>query len=139
MATSVFDDKAVIPNDGMVDTVLGDKAQVWDKIKSYVFENYQDITCNWKYANKKSGWVLIFTQKKRVLFYFVPCGEYFRLVFVFGDKAMEEIKHTSLPKHIMEMISVATICASGHTCFIDVKQKNDFESILTLLRIKSDL
>ena len=138
MATSILDDKDIIPNDGMVDTVLADKAQIWDKTKSHILENYQDIEYNWKYANKKSGWVLIFTQKKRTLFYFIPRSEYFRLAFIFGDKAMKEIEHTSLPKHIIDMISDATTCAAGHSCFIDVKEENDLEPILTLLRIKYD-
>ena len=51
-------------------------------------------------------------------------------MFIFGDKAMTKIELASLPKHIEEMISAATICAVGHTCFIDVKHENDFEPIV---------
>ena len=137
MATSVFDDKAIVPDDSMVGLVLADKVRVWDEVKSHVLGNYQDVTYGWKYANKKAGWVLVFAQKKRTLFYFVPCSGYFRLGFVFGEKAMREIEGVSLPEHIVEMISAASICAAGHSFFVDVKDEGDFEAILVLLRIKA--
>ena len=43
MATSIFDDKSVVPNDSMVDDVIADKRPLWEKLKSHVTENYQDI------------------------------------------------------------------------------------------------
>jgi len=136
MATSIFDNSAITPTDDMVSLALADIKPAWDMLMSHVSDNFQDITYNWKFANKKAGWALIFSQKKRTLFYFIPSSEYFRIALVFSDKAMCEVEQTSLPKHIGEMISAATTCASGHSFFIDVKDKSDVESIFTLLKIK---
>jgi len=138
MATSIFDDSAITPTDEMVSDALAEKKHVWDMIMTNVSKNFPDIECNWKFANKKAGWVLIFSQKKRTLFYFIPRSGDFRIALVFSDKAMKSIEQASLPGHIKEMISAATTCASGHSCFIDIKDEGDVEPILTLLKIKRD-
>ena len=138
MATSIFDDNIITPTDEMVSLALADTKFAWDMIMSHVSDNFQDIAYNWKFANKKAGWVLIFSQKKRTLFYFIPRSEYFRIAIVFGDNAMKNVEQTSLPEHIKEMISAATTCASGHSCFIDVKDVSDVEPVLALLKIKSE-
>ena len=139
MATSIFDDKAIIPNNDMVDAVLADTNILWDKIKSYVSENYQGISQEWKYYSKKAGWNLVFKQKKRTLFYFVPCQSWFIIAFVLGEKAVNTALQSPLPNNVKEAISDAAVCAMGHSFFVDVKDEQDLEPVFTIMRIKEEI
>jgi len=138
MATSIFDNKAVIPDDAMVDTVLADMKPFWDAVKAHVAENYRGIMQSWKYYSKKAGWSLVFKAKDRTLFYFIPCDGYFRIALVFGEKAVSAAKQSSIPEHIKETISAAAAYVEGKSFFVDVKNEADVEPVLTLLRIKDE-
>jgi len=138
MATSIFDDKGIIPDDNSVDAVLADTKTLWDTIKSHVSANYQGIDQEWKYYSKKAGWNLVFKQKKRTLFYFVPCQGCFIIAFVLGEKAVNIAMQSSLPDNVKEAISAAEVCAMGHSFFVDVKGEKDLEPVFTLLKIKEE-
>ncbi|MDR0767509.1 MAG: DUF3788 domain-containing protein [Methanosarcinales archaeon] len=138
MATSIFDDKAAIPNDEMVGAVLADTNAFWEKLKSYVIENYPGISQDWKFYSKKAGWSLVFKQKSRTLFYFVPCHEYFMIAFVLGEKAAKTAEQSSISEHIKKTIAAATPYVEGKSFFVDVKNEKDLESVYTLLKIKEE-
>ena len=138
MATSIFDDKSIIPNHNMVDTILDDKKALWDKLKFHVAENYHGIIQEWKMYSKKTGWNLVFKHKKRTLFYFVPCDNYFMIAFVFGAKAIDTALQSSISEGIKEAISDADVCAMGHTFLATVNNEHDLNDVITLLRIKNE-
>jgi len=138
MATSIFDEKATIPNDEMVSIVLADTNGLWDKLKSHVINNYNDIIQDWKFYSKKAGWSLIFKQNKRTLFYFVPCDGYFMIAFVFGGKAEKVAEQSSIPEHIKKTIASAAPYVEGKSFFVDVKNEEDVDSVCTLTKIKNE-
>lgn len=138
MATSIFDDKGVIPNDDMVSMVLADKNVLWERLKNYVSESYHDTNQSWKYYSKKAGWSLVFKKKDRTLFYFIPCDAYFKISFVFGDKATNTAEQSLLPEHIKMAISTAPKYAEGKSFFVDVKEESDLEPVMTLMKIKDE-
>lgn len=139
MATSIFDDKAIIPDDSMVACALADQMVLWDSLKSHVMGNVEDINQGWKYYSKKSGWTLIFKKKDRTLFYFVPCSGYFRIGFVFGEKAVRAAEKAPVPEHIIETILAAAAHVEGRSFFVDIKDKKDLEIVFTLLKIKEEI
>jgi len=138
MATSIFDDKAIIPDDEMVDTVIANTNGLWNKLKSHVLESCQGINQEWKFYSKKAGWSLIFKQNKRTLFYFVPCDGYFKIALVLGEKAEKVAEQSSIPEHIKKIIASAPSYVEGRSFFIDVKDKKDLEPVFTLLKIKEE-
>jgi len=138
VATSIFTDKAVVPNDNMVDTVLADKKPLWDKLKSHVAENYQGINREWKMYSKKAGWNLVFKKEKRTLFYFVPCDHYFMIAFVFGTKAVDTAMQSDISDNVKKEIFDADVCASGHTFITAINNEQDLGDVITLLRIKDE-
>ena len=138
MATSIFDEKAVIPNDEMVREVLANANEFWDKLKLHVVNNYNDIVQEWKFYSKKAGWSLIFKQNKRTLFYFIPCAGYFMIAFVFGEKAEKMAKQSYIPEHIKKTIASATPYIEGKSFFVDVKNEEDVDAVYTLLKIKKE-
>ena len=136
MATSIFDDKAIIPNDSMVETAIADTKPLWEKLQSHVAENYQGINSEWKMYSKKSGWNLVFRQGKRTLFYFVPCKDHFIIAFVLSEKAVETALHSPISEKAKAEIRDADVCAMGHSFFVYVKSEQDLEDVVTLLKIK---
>ena len=136
MATSIFDDKTVVPNDSMVDDAIADKKPLWDKMKSHVAENYQGIDQEWKMYSKKAGWSLVFKRGKRTLFYFVPCENHFIIAFVLGGKAVETAMQSPISDSTKEAISGADVCAMGHSFYVTVESKQDLEDAIALLKVK---
>jgi len=138
MATSFFDNRAIIPDDSIVDAVLVDTKSLWDKLKAHVLENYQGINQIWKYYSKKSGWSLVFKIKDRTLFYFIPCDGYFKISLVFGEKAVKAAAQSSIPECIKDTIFAAIPYIEGKSFFVDVKNEKDLESLFVLLKIKNE-
>ena len=136
MATSIFDDKAVVPSDSMVEMAIADKKSLWDNLKSHVAENYQGISSEWKMYSKKAGWNLVFKKSKRTFFYFVPCESHFIIAFVLGEKAVETALLSPVSEKAKAEIQDADVCAMGHSFFVYVKSEQDLEDVFTLLKIK---
>jgi len=139
MATSIFDNKAVTPNEDMVNSAIGVSKPLLDKLHSHIEENYQGLTNEWKMYSKNSGWNLIFKQKKRTMLYFVPCDNHFIIAFVLGEKAVESALQSSISDKTRAEINDAATCAMGHSFFIYVRTEQDLNDVFTLLKIKADL
>ena len=137
MATSFFDEKAILPDDHMVDGVLADTKDLWGKLKAHVAVHYQGIDQSWKYYSKKAGWSLVFKGKNSALFYFIPCEGYFKISLVFGKKAVQAAERSAIPEHIKETIAAAVPYVEGKSFFVDVKDEKDVEAVCALLKIKA--
>lgn len=139
MATSIFDVKEQIPDDDNIAEVLGNTKKLWDTLKTHIFENYKGVKDEWKFYSKKSGWTLVFKKKSRTLLYFIPCKEYFKVFFVFGENAINAAKNSRLPEQIMKRIFEAATYVEGTSFDVDVKNEQDLESVYTLLKIKDEV
>ena len=138
MATSIFADKAILPTDEMVNEVLKNNQALWDQLQAHLLQNYSDIEKQWKYYSNKAGWTLVVKKKKRTLFYFLPCLAYFKILFVFGEKAVAVAQHSTLPQPLIDDILAATAHMEGRSFFVDVKQEEDLSSVKTLLKVKDE-
>jgi len=139
MATSIFDDKTITQNEDMVSLAIGDSKPLWDKLQFHVDENYQGLTNEWKMYSKKSGWNLVFKQKKRTLFYFVPCDNHFIIAFVLGEKAVEAALQSPISEKAKAEIQDADTCAMGHSFFVYVRVERDLDDVFALMKIKADM
>jgi hypothetical protein len=137
MATSIFDDKAILPTNEMVNTVIGKTSNLWEKLNSLVLKTYEGVVPEWKFPSKKAGWTLVFKQSKRALFYFIPCDSFFMITLVYGSKAENEAMNSDIPKKIKTAIKSATSYVEGKSFFVEVKTKSDFDAVVTLLKIKN--
>jgi hypothetical protein len=138
MALSVLENKQKEPTNNDLFEVLGDAKAAWDCLKQSVVNMYLNVTEEWKYYGKASGWTLILKLKKRTILYLFPCKEYFIVQFVYGEKAVEKAILSSLPENIMESIREAKPYAEGRSFRVEVKDMDDLESINELIIIKID-
>jgi len=136
MSASIFDSEYVVPDDKMLAAELGLTKECLDEVCSYIKNDFGDLKPEWKFYGQKSGWVLkLFNYKRNVLF-IVPCTDYFRAVFTFGENAFYEVLSGNLPETIKHELLIAKKYREGRTIYLDVRTKLDVENIIQLIKIK---
>jgi hypothetical protein len=135
MGTNVFIDKSVKPDDKKLSTALGDSFKYWAAIKSYIMTKYPGAIEEWKNYGKY-GWTLKTLLNKRNLFFFAAYDSYFRISFVFGDKAVSAAEQSDLPLNMIEELRGAKKYMEGRGISIEVKKQKDVVNIKKLIDIK---
>ncbi|WP_185154066.1 DUF3788 family protein [Fulvivirga sp. M361] len=136
MSASIYTEKSVQPDDKMLTHDLADTKVYLDKIAAFIEREYGDFKPEWKFYNKKSGWILkMFTKKRNVLF-IVPCPHYFRVAFTLGDKAADLVFNSDLPESIKKGLSEAKKYIEGRTIQTQVNTQGDLDNVLKLIQLK---
>lgn len=133
---NIFLDKSVKPTKAMLADALGQSYKYWDEIKNTLEGQHGKLTEEWKYYSSSSGWTLKLLLKKRNLFFFTPCAKYFRVAFVFGDKAVDAVEESNLPVAMIRELKNAKRYTEGRGLRIDVKKQGDVKNIVKLAAIK---
>ena len=136
MAASIFADKAIIPNESMVEAAVADTYLLWKELLSHMRANYPDISGEWKNYGKQVGWTYSLKSKKRTLCYFIPKDGYFSTGFVLGDRAVSVAEGSNLPSEIIESILSARHYVEGRSFAVEVNKAADLEAVRLLLKIK---
>lgn len=66
----------------------------------------------------------------------MPRNNYFKVAFVFGMKATEEILNNSIDEAIKNELKLAKVYAEGRGIRIDIKNKAVLKDIYELIEIK---
>ena len=133
---SIFSDKAVLPSDQAVVAKLGLSYKYWSQIKEYVLERYQDGICEWNFHGKKYGWSFRIKDKRRAIIYFLPRDNYFKVAFVFGQKATDIILNSDISESIKNELAQARKYAEGRGIRIEVNDGSKIFDIKKLVDIK---
>ncbi|MDR3627192.1 MAG: DUF3788 domain-containing protein [Ignavibacteriaceae bacterium] len=136
MGANIFTDKAVMPDDKLLAEALGVSYKYLTDIKRYVSDNFPCIVEEWKYYGAKYGWTLKTFLKKRNLFFISAYDRYFRVSFVFGDKAVSAAEQSDLPKEIMNELLGSKKYMEGRGIAIEVRKQRDVSIIKKLIEIK---
>jgi hypothetical protein len=135
----VLGDKSVYPSDEILFSIFGDKKVVWQRILSYVKDNYKDITEEWRYYNDGKQWLFKMQQKKKTIFWISVLKDTFRITFYFGNKAEPLIEGSQLPQKIKDGFRDAKRFGSLRPVTITITGVSDLENILKLIDIKVKL
>ena len=136
MGLSVFTDKTKLPGDRELAETLGETKELWDRLKTHVKETYPNIVEDWKHYGKNSGWTMKLLKKKRNLFFSYPGQDQFVVVFIFGDKAVQAVEDSSLPRDIVNTLKEAKKYAEGRGLPVTVTNRDDLEIVKQLITIK---
>jgi hypothetical protein len=136
MSASIYDDKLVLPTVQMLIHDLKDSKKYLDRISSFISDEYGNYNPEWKYYNKRSGWVLKLFSKKRNVLFVVPYAGFFKTTFVFGDKAAQLVFNSNLPANIRNALKIAQKYMEGRLIVLEVKNEADLNIILELIQIK---
>jgi hypothetical protein len=131
---SIFSDKNKPPIDKDLKKSLGDTYQLWQGIKDYVFSKYPKGVEEWSCS--KYGWSFRIKDKKRAILYFLPRNQFFKLAFVFGQKATDQIMKSQIADAVKTELASARVYAEGRGIRIDILDKNSIDDIQELIDIK---
>lgn len=133
---SVFKEKAVVPTEEDLIPELGETFSLWQELKDYVMEVYPAGKQEWNFPGKKYGWSFRIKDKRRAILYFLPREGYFKVAFVFGEKALAAILESQVDKKIKTDLQNARKYAEGRGVSIDVLKREDLDDIKSLVEIK---
>ena len=133
---SIFQDKAETPTNKDLGKNIGSTYSLWLEIQKYVYQQYPNGKEDWNFPGKNYGWSFRIKDKKRAIIYFLPRENYFKVAFVFGQKALDQILETNIADSIKNDLLSAKKYAEGRGVRIDVKNKNVIPDIQKLIEIK---
>lgn len=136
MDTSVFTDKNIVPTDVDLSESLGLCYDLWQNIKEYVLLKNPKATAGWNYPGIKYGWNFRIKDKKRAIVYLLPREQYFKVAFVFGQKATDAIMESHVSEAIKADLAAARAYAEGRGITIEVKNSLAVNDIKELVDIK---
>jgi hypothetical protein len=136
MDSSVFPLKEIVPGDQDLLRELKESYNLWNSIRDYVQKTAPYSAEEWKYSGKKFGWSFRVTDKKRVIVYLLPREAYFKVAFVFGQKATDTILNSTISDTIKNELLEAKVYAEGRGIRIDVRDPGVLEDIKRLIDIK---
>lgn len=136
MDKSIFANKNCIPNSDDLLVALGYLYDPWQAIVLHVNSKYPKLNEEWKFSGEKSGWNLRIKDKKRVIIYLLPRDKYFKVAFVFGQKAFDSILKSEVSDTIKKELKIAKVYAEGRGIRIDVKDGEVLNNIKKLIEIK---
>ena len=131
MAESIFGEKVIVPNEDMLSAALKDCKVLWDKMI-----DISDGIGEWKFYSKAAGWTLSVKKKKRTLFYMMPKDGCFRLIFVYGERAVAAAKSAALPEQVLADLLQATPHVEGRSIPVNISSEADVDTAQKLLQLK---
>lgn len=134
---SVFIQKATKPLTEDLKKVLGDTFELWMILSEFTKKSNPDSFEEWKYSGDKYGWSFRIRDKKRVLIYLLPREKFFKIAFVFGQKATNNIFESNIAEHLINEIKLAKAYAEGRGIRIEVREKSIMADIKKLITIKT--
>jgi len=138
MSLSIFSEKALTPTEDMLSESLSNTRAIWNDALKLIDQICGDLNAEWKYYSKSAGWTLVASSKKRKMAYFIPLDGFFKVNFVFGEKALTRAKYADLPELVLISILEAKPYMEGRSFMIDIKTDVDVELFGKLLEIKND-
>lgn len=133
---SIFPDKEVTPTTEVLKEHLGNSYVWWQTLCQLVFQLYPDGKEEWNYPGRKYGWSYRIKDKKRAIIYFLPREGYFKVAFVFGQKAYDVIMESNIANEIKKELREARKYAEGRGISIAIKSNEPLLDIQTLIEIK---
>lgn len=129
-------EKSVLPDDLELEAKLGVSFALWQSLKKYVYDHVPHPAEEWNYPGKNYGWSFRMKSKKRNIIYFLPGDGSFRVAFVFGQKAFDQVMKSDVSDTIKTELSAARVYAEGRGVRIPVNNESILSDIYTLLDIK---
>lgn len=133
---SIFIDKNIKPTNKDLENGLVETFFIWKSFEDFTKENYPDANCEWNYSGEKFGWSYRIKDNKRILIYLLPRDRYFKIAFVFGQKASKQILESDISESIKTELKLAKQYAEGRGIRIEIKDQSNFEDIQKLIKIK---
>lgn len=136
---SVFTDKSKKPNEIQLQEALGKTYAYWQTFAEHTKKLYPEAAEEWNFSGEKFGWSFRIKDKKRVIIYLLPRDKFFKIAFVFGQKATDAILESDISETIKTELQAAKVYAEGRGIRIEIKKEDLLKDILKLIAIKINI
>ncbi len=133
---SIFMDATSVPTDVNLSEKLDTTYKFWLEIIAFVIQKYPNGCAEWNYPGKNYGWSFRIKDKKRAIIYLLPRDKFFKVAFVFGQKATDIILSSDITNEIKTELEQARKYAEGRGIRIDIKNNSKLLDIKKLIEIK---
>jgi hypothetical protein len=133
---SIFTNKNEIPTIDSVKKALGETFEVWKRFEEFTKVNYPNAKVEWNFSSEKFGWSYRIKDNKRVIIYLLPRENFFKIAFVFGQKAFKKILESDISESIKTELKAAKVYAEGRGIRIEVRNKSKDSDIQKLIKFK---
>lgn len=134
--TSIFQNSEITPSPKDLKKALGSTFSIWQILADYTKHLYPQAIEIWDFSSPKYGWSFKIKDKKRVILYLLPRDKFFKVAFVFGQKATDNILKADISDVIKTALQEAAIYAEGRGIRIDVSNNKLTEDLKKLIAIK---
>lgn len=136
MHPNAFIGKTAEPADAELTAALGPARAVWDQLISRLAADCNIVAAEWNSYSPKYGWALRLKIKKRNILYLGPHLGGFSVAFIFGERAMEAVRQSRLPRKLAESVAGGKRYPEGTSVRIDSAGARDIAGIVQLASIK---
>ncbi|MEY2629909.1 MAG: hypothetical protein RLZZ469_805 [Bacteroidota bacterium] len=133
---SIFTDKEITPTEAQVKTALGETYDHWQTLSHHTLSLYPKAETQWHYSGEKFGWSFRISDTKRVIIYLLPRDQFFKVAFVFGQKATDVVLKSDISDSIKNELMAAKPYAEGRGIRISVTNEPQLNDIKQLITIK---
>lgn len=133
---SVFINKNEKPTNEDLKKALGETFDTWSSFVEFTHANDPTSLDEWNFSSEKFGWSFRIKDKKRVLIYLLPRDNFFKVAFVFGQKATDQIMESDVSDDIKTELKAAKVYAEGRGIRIEIRDTTKVEDIRKLIRFK---
>jgi hypothetical protein len=136
---SIFTDKNSKPTEEQLNDRIGVTSSLWHELEAFTKSSYPKASSAWHFSEEKYGWSYRISDAKRVIIYLLPREAYFKVAFVFGQKAFDKILESTISASIKEELRAAKVYAEGRGIRIDVKDEHVMSDVKELINIKLEI
>ena len=134
--TNAFLGKTTEPSEKEVESALGAANSAWNELLDWLKVEEKLSDREWNSYSPKYGWSLRVKRKKRNIVHLVPCNGCFRVMFIFGDRAVAAARASKLPKAVLKALDEAPHYPEGTGLRLLVSKSKDLPPIRTLTHVK---
>lgn len=133
---SIFTDKKVQPANAHLRIALAETYEYWKEIITLTDKLFPENIKEWFVSGAKYGWAFRIKDKKRALIYLLPRDSFFKVSFVFGQKASDEIFQSKVSEIIKTGLKSAKVYKEGRSITLEIKDGQLMTDIQKLIEIK---
>lgn len=136
MTENAFLDKNFEPDEIQVRKILRGTYPVYEEIDKFVKNSVGETIKEWKFYGAKNGWVLKTLFHRRNLFFISIYDDFFKISFIFGERAIAAILKSDLSDELKKVLSEARKYAEGRGLSLTVNDNSYLEEMRTLIIMK---
>jgi len=125
------------PTEKRMVEVLGATYEYLEGLRNFLRKEIGETVEEWKYYGVKNGWILKTFLKKRNMFFIGIYEGYFRITFVFGDRAVQSVMESEVTEDTKRSLQEARKYAEGRGISFEVGDDSHLSDIEHLIKIKS--